>query len=181
MIYSMNTGLLMLENRSQTSIEVKILSLLCSKIDENARSFKSVKFNISANLEESEGGINKVSLKFLFVIFTEPRVVKYQVEGKADIQGEMEEIKKVLSQHPTTKVPMVLYDIYQHLYAQVFVLSKMIDAPCPSPELLSTSQAVASKDNGVQQEVPSEVSAESSPKVEKASAEQEPDMPVTSN
>ncbi len=131
-----------MEDRSQTKIEVRILSILGSKLDEHANCFKPVKFNISANLEEVKRGVNNVSLKFAFTIITDPRLVKYQVEGITEIEGPMEIIKKVLTPHPSTKVPMVLYDIYQQVYASIFVLGKTIDAPCPSPELLSTSPAI---------------------------------------
>lgn len=133
-----------LEDRSQTKIQVKLLSILASKLDEHANGFKPVKFNISANLEEAERGANKVLLKFVFTIVTDPRVVKYQVEGRTEIEGELDNIKKALTLDPSTKVPMILYDIYQQVYAPIFVLSKTIDAPCPSPELLSISPAMPS-------------------------------------
>ena len=145
-----------MENISQTRIQVKILSILGSKLDKKANSFKPVKFNISANLEELERGFDNVSLGFAFVIITEPKVVKYHVEGRTDIQGQIEQIKKILATHPSTKVPMILYDIYQQVYATIFVLSKIIDAPCPSPELLSTSQSMPSQER----EAPEEVAAE---------------------
>jgi len=128
--------------------------MLGSKLDETSNCFKPVKFNISANLEEVERGVNKVSLKFVFTIVTDPRVVKYQVEGRSEIEGQMEHIKKALTPHPSTKVPMVLYDIYQQVYSSIFVLSKTIDTPCPSPELLSTSPAVPSTMQEMQQDVP---------------------------
>ena len=130
--------------------------MLGSKLDENANCFKPVKFNISANLEEVERGVNKVLLKYVFTIVTDPRVVKYQVEGRTEIEGQLEHIKKALTPHPSTKVPMVLYDIYQQVYASIFVLAKTIDTPCPSPELLSTSPAVPSTMQEIQQESPAQ-------------------------
>ncbi len=133
-----------MEPVSQIRNKVKIHSILGSKLDEKADCFKPVKFNINANLEELEHGFDHVSLGFAFVIVTEPKVVKYHVEGLVDIQGQAATIKRVLAPHPSTKVPMILYDVYQQVYASVFVLSKMIDAPSPSPELLSSSQAIRS-------------------------------------
>lgn len=126
---------------SQTKIKVKINSILGNKLDERADAFQSVKFNISANLEEVEHGFDNVLLRFGFIIVTEPKVVKYHVEGQANIQGQMDHIRAVLSPHPTTKVPVVLYDVYQQTFAPIFVLAKVIEAPCPSPELLSLRQA----------------------------------------
>jgi len=126
--------------------------MLASKLDEDANGSKPVKFNISANLEEVERGANKVLLKFVFIIVTDPRVVKYQVEGRTEMEGQLENIKKALTPHPSTKVPMVLFDIYQQVYASIFVLSKTVDAPCPSPELLSTSPAIPSAVQEIQQD-----------------------------
>ncbi len=130
--------------------------MLGSKLDEHANCFKPVKFNINANLEEVERGVSKVSLKFIFTIVTDPRVVKYQVEGRTELEGQLEHIKKALTPHPSTKVPMILYDIYQQVYASIFVLSKTIDTPCPSPELLSTSPPVPSTMQEIQKEIQQE-------------------------
>ncbi len=149
-------GTYSLEDRSQTNIQVKILSMLASKLDEHANCCKPVKFNINANLEEVERGVSKVSLKFVFTIVTDPRVVKYQIEGRTEIEGQMEHIKKALTPDPSTKVPVVLYDIYQQVYASIFVLSKTIDAPSPSPELLSTSPAVPSTIQEIPQDSPAQ-------------------------
>lgn len=145
-------GYVTLEDRSQIKIEVSILSMLGSKLDERANSFKPVKFNINANLEEAGRSVNKVSLRFAFTIITNPRVVKYQVEGATELKGSLELIKKVMMPHPSTRVPNVLYDIYQQVYASIFVLSKTIDSPCPSPELLSTSPVAPSDGQDVQQD-----------------------------
>ena len=148
-----------LETISQTRIQVKILSILGSKLDAKADCFKPVKFNINANLEELEHGFSSASLGFTFVIITEPKVVKYHVQGRADIQGRAEHIKKIMIVNPSTRVPVVLYDIYQQVYAQIFVLSKMIDAPSPSPELLSNGQPAADQERE-STEVVEEVSSE---------------------
>jgi hypothetical protein len=137
--------------------------MLGSKLEQPANS-NQVKFNISANLEEVERGVNKVSLRFAFVIITNPRVVKYQIEGATEIKGQIELVKKILKAHQSTKVPMVLYDIYQHVYPSIFVLAKTIDAPCPSPELLSTSPA--SQSNGANgQDIEPELEQEAKPEL----------------
>ena len=126
--------------------------MLGSKLDEHANSFKPVKFNISTTLEEIDRGVNKVALKFIFTIVTQPRVVKYQVEGRTEIEGQLEHIKKALTPHPSTNVPLVLYDIYQQLYSPLFVLSKTLDTPCSSPELISTSPSVSSAMQEIKQD-----------------------------
>jgi hypothetical protein len=148
-----------LETISQTRIQAKILSILGTKIDGKADYYKAVKFNVSANLEELEHGMNRVALGFTFTIITEPKVVKYQVDGRTEIQGQADQIKRVLAPNPTTRVPIILKDVYQQVYPQIFVLSKMIDAPCPTPDLLSTSQPAASKEREVSSEIPEESAA----------------------
>ncbi len=148
-----------METISQTRIQAKILSILGTKMDSKADYYKAVKFNVSANLEELEHGMNRVSLGFIFTIITEPKVVKYQVEGRTEIQGQADQIKKVLAPNPTTRVPVILKDVYQQVYPQIFVLSKVIDAPCPTPDLLSTSQSTVSKEREVSPEIPEESAA----------------------
>ena len=100
-----------METISQTKIRVKILSILGSKLDERADCFRAVKFNINANLEELEQGIDNVALGFTFVIVTDPKVVKYHVEGRVDMHGKPDQIKKILAPHPSTRVPMVLSEV----------------------------------------------------------------------
>ena len=148
-----------METISQTRIQAKILSIVGSKVDGKADYYKTVKFNVSANLEELEHGMNRVALGFTFTIITEPKVVKYQVEGRTEIQGQADQIKKVLAPNPTTKVPIILKDVYQQVYPQIFVLSKMIDAPCPAPDLLSTGMPTASKEREDSIELPEEQEA----------------------
>jgi len=148
-----------LETISQTRIQAKILSIVGSKIDGKADYYKTVKFNVSANLEELEHGMNRVSLGFTFTIITEPKVVKYQVEGRTEIQGQADQIKKVLAPNPSTRVPVILKDVYQQVYPQIFVLSKMIDAPCPTPDLLSTGMPTASKEKDMSPEIPEDTEA----------------------
>lgn len=48
-------------------------------------------------------------------------------------------IKKILELNHTTKVPNVLYDVYQHVYSILYVFAKAIDAPRQCPGLLSAS------------------------------------------
>lgn len=128
-----------MEYGSQLRIGVKILNLMGSKLDQNASLNSQVKFNINANLEETDRKSDRVLLKFGFAIVTEPRVVKFQVEGSTVLEGHIDNITKVLEPNHTTKVPQILYDIYQHVYSTLYVIAKAIDAPCPSPGLLSSS------------------------------------------
>lgn len=126
--------------------------MLCSKLDEHTDCFMPAKFNISVNLEEYDRSASKLLLKFTFVVVTEPRVVKYYIEGIAEIEGSVDHIKNVLTQHPSRKVPIVLYDIYQQVYPSIFTLSRIVDVPCPSPDLLHTNPIITSSVDSVQED-----------------------------
>lgn len=128
-----------MEYGSQLKIGIRILNLQASKLDQNANLNTQVKFNINVKLEEMDRRSDMALLKFGFAIVTEPRVVKFQVEGNVTLEGHIDNIAKVLEPNHTTKVPQILYDVYQHVYATMYVLAKAIDAPCPSPGLLSSS------------------------------------------
>ena len=110
------------------------------------------KFNISVNLEEYDRSASKLLLKFTFVVVTDPRVVKYHIEGISEIEGSVDHIKNVLTQHPSRKVPIVLYDIYQQVYPSIFTLSRIVNVPCPSPDLLHTNPIVTSSVDTVQED-----------------------------
>jgi len=70
------------------------------------------------------------------VIGTKPSVVKYAVRGKATLEGKTEEIEKMLEINPETKVPHVLGIIYQHVFTSTYLLSTILNAPYPPPDLL---------------------------------------------
>lgn len=126
--------------------------MLCSKLNEHTDCFMPAKFNISVNLEEYDRSASKLLLKFTFVVVTDPRVVKYHIEGIAEIEGSADHIKNVLTQHPSRKVPIVLYDIYQQVYSSIFTLSRIVDVPCPSPDLLHTNPIITSSVDTVQED-----------------------------
>lgn len=152
-----------LEDNSKIKIISRISSILCSKLDEHADCFMSVKFNMSANLEEYERSVSKTLLKFTFVVVTEPRVAKYHIEGMAEIEGRMGDIKKMLEPYASTNVPMVLYDIFQQVYPSMFTLSKIVDAPCPCLDLLNAHQTLVFDVNNVQKVQVSSTQPEEAP------------------
>lgn len=126
-----------MEDTTQVRIKTTISNISGSKLIESQDFSKPVRFTINTNLEENERGINKVRLKFMFMIVTDPRAVKYHLEGHTEMEGPIEHLNKALAPHPTTKVPMILHDIYQQIYPSIFMLSKIMDSTCPSPELLN--------------------------------------------
>ena len=148
-----------LEDNLKNRLISKISSMLCSKLDEHTDCFMPAKFNISVNLEEYDRSASKLLLKFTFVIVTDSRVVKYHIEGMVEIEGSVDHIKNVLTQHSSRKVPIVLYDIYQQVYPSIFTLSRIVDAPCPSPDMMHTNPIVTSSVDIVQENDLSDVTS----------------------
>jgi len=52
----------------------------------------------------------------------------------------MEDIEKMLEIDPETKVPYVLNIVYQHVFTSIYLLSTILNAPYPPPDLLHTKE-----------------------------------------
>jgi len=52
----------------------------------------------------------------------------------------MEDLEKMLEIDPETKVPYVLNIVYQHVFTSVYLLSAILNAPYPPPDLLYTKE-----------------------------------------
>jgi len=52
----------------------------------------------------------------------------------------MEDLEKMLEIDPETKVPYVLNIVYQHVFTSVYLLSTILNAPYPPPDLLYTKE-----------------------------------------
>jgi hypothetical protein len=93
-------------------------------------------FDINAKLEEQKKGTNQVTLKFSLAISTKPNVVKYLTTGSVTLAGKPEDIKKKLEVNPKTKIPQILFTIYQHVFNSIYMLSSNLNTPYPPPDLL---------------------------------------------
>jgi hypothetical protein len=69
-------------------------------------------------------------------ISTKPNVVKYSTSGTVILSGKGEDIKKKLEVNPKTKIPQVLFTIYQHVFNSIYMLSSNLNTPYPPPDLL---------------------------------------------
>ena len=136
-----------MEDITPIRIKITISNISGSKSIEPQDFSKPVGFTVNTNLEENEREINKVQLKFMFMIITDPRIVKYNLEGITEMEGPIEHVNKMLVPHPITKVPMILHDIYQQIYPSIFMLSKIMDSPCPSPDLLNKNRILVPDTN----------------------------------
>ncbi len=92
---------------------------------------------MNAKLEEQKKpGSNEVLLNFELAISTKPNVVKYNIAGSVSLVGKPEDIKKKLEVNPKTKIPQLLFTIYQHVFSSIYMLSSNLNTPYPPPDLL---------------------------------------------
>jgi hypothetical protein len=75
-------------------------------------------------------------LGFQLVISTKPNVVKYSTTGSVTLTGKPDDIKKKLEVNPKTKIPQILFTIYQHVFNSIYMLSSNLNTPYPPPDLL---------------------------------------------
>ncbi|MGD6806618.1 MAG: hypothetical protein ACQCN4_06630 [Candidatus Bathyarchaeia archaeon] len=93
-------------------------------------------FDVNAKLEEQKKENNQVTLGFQLLISTKPNVVKYSTTGAVTLTGKADDIKKKLEVNPKTKIPQILFTIYQHVFNSIYMLSSNLNTPYPPPDLL---------------------------------------------
>ncbi len=93
-------------------------------------------FDINAKIEEQKKENNQVTLSFNLLISTKPNVVKYSTSGIVTMSGKPDDIKKKLEVNPKTKIPQILFTIYQHVFNSIYILSSNLNTPYPPPDLL---------------------------------------------
>lgn len=91
---------------------------------------------MNAKLEEQKKDNNQVTLGFQLSISTKPNVVKYATSGTVVLMGKGEDIRKKLEVNPKTKIPQILFTIYQHVFNSIYMLSSNLNTPYPPPDLL---------------------------------------------
>jgi hypothetical protein len=52
------------------------------------------------------------------------------------MSGKPEDLKKKLEVNPKTKIPQILFAIYQHVFNSIYILSSNLNTPYPPPDLL---------------------------------------------
>jgi hypothetical protein len=101
-----------------------------------AASTEGLFFDINAKLEEQKKDNTQTTLGFSLTISTKPNVVKYVTAGSVTLIGKSDDIKKKLEVNPKTKIPQILFTIYQHVFNSIYVLSSTLNTPYPPPDLL---------------------------------------------
>ena len=93
-------------------------------------------FDINAKLEEQKKTGEEVTLGFNITISTKPNVVKYVTSGCVTLNGKSADVKKKLEVNPKTKIPQILFTVYQHVFNSIYMLSSILNTPYPPPDLL---------------------------------------------
>lgn len=120
---------------SGVTVSINLNSLQAERIGEYL-SKEELFFDINAKLEEQKKGTNEVTLAFSLAISTKPNVVKYNTSGLVILTGKQDDIKKKLEVNPKTKIPQILFTIYQHVFNSIYILSSNLNTPYPPPDLL---------------------------------------------
>ncbi len=93
-------------------------------------------FDVNAKLEEQKKSNDEVNLRFSLLISTKPNVVRYSTSGNVILEGKAADIKKKLEANPKTKIPQILFTVYQHVFNSIYMLSSILNTPYPPPDLL---------------------------------------------
>ncbi|MCL4436604.1 MAG: hypothetical protein M1503_09025 [Thaumarchaeota archaeon] len=147
--------------RDSLSILLNLRTLSVDKLDENTNRNTPVTFRVNVKFDETSRKVEETTVDFGITVTTEPNVARFGVEGLAVVRGKAEDIERVFATPPDSKVPNLLFEIYDRLYTAVYVTSSILDVPCPSPLLLRS---------GVQSEQPVEESRSEAPVTEKGAA-----------
>lgn len=105
-----------------------------------AKSDEELFFDVNAKLEEQKRTSGQVTLAFNLTINTKPSVAKYATTGIVTLEGSLQDINKRLETNPKTKVPQILFTVYQHVFSSIYLLSSVLDIPYPPPDLLHPMQ-----------------------------------------
>lgn len=121
------------------SIEVAMSNISAVKLNEKPPAGE-LTFDIGAKLEEKERKSGKVTVLFVLTVGTKPNVVKFGIEGLATLTGKDADIEKLLEVDPETKIPRMLYGVYQRVFMALYLVSTILETPYPPPDLFHASK-----------------------------------------
>jgi len=126
---------------TEVTIEVKLLNVASTRVDQEGlmRDEIMLNFDVNAKLEEVERRNGEAVFNFAIEINTKPSVAKFDMNGMVTVSGESDALEKILQTDPGTKVPFLLKRVYQQIFPSVFLLSGIINAPHPPPDLMFSS------------------------------------------
>jgi hypothetical protein len=120
---------------SGVNVSIRIDSLQAERTGQTLPT-ENLFFDVNAKLEEQKSSGDEVTLVFNLLITTKPNVVKYSTVGSVTLEGKPADVKKKLEVNPKTKIPQILFTVYQHVFNSIYMLSSILNTPYPPPDLL---------------------------------------------
>jgi hypothetical protein len=117
-------------------VEVLVKNVEATRLTEESSSESAVTFDVAASLTETEHEAGRFTLKYSIAISAIPPVARMDVSGTARITGEEAEIQATLTAPDQNTPPPVFMNIYQKVYAILYLLSGSLKIPYPSPGLM---------------------------------------------
>jgi hypothetical protein len=124
---------------SEVRVDVSLLNVAGALVGSTKRDDVEPTFDVNVKLEEIERGTSEASFNFAFAINTKPSIVRFDVNGIVKVFGDSEAVDKLLETDPDTNVPYLLKKVYQQIFISIFLLSGIMNAPHPPPDLLFSS------------------------------------------
>ena len=123
----------------EVTIDVRLLNVAGALMEGARKDDVEPNFDVNVKLEEVERGGGQATFNFAVAINTKPSIARFDVNGMVVVVGNNEVVDKLLATDPETKVPHLLKRIYHQIFTSVFLLSSIINAPHPPPELIFSS------------------------------------------
>ena len=124
---------------SEVRVDVKLLSVAGALVGNLKRDDIEPSFDVNVKLEEIERSASEAAFNFAVAMSTKPSVARFDVSGIVRVFGESKAVDKLLETDPDTKVPYLLKRVYQQIFTSIFLLSGIMNAPHPPPDLLFSS------------------------------------------
>ena len=136
-------------------VEVLVKNVEATRLSEETRNETAVTFDVSASLAEVDHQTGQFTLKYSIAITSQPPVAKMDVAGTARITGEEPEIQALLKAPDENTPPPVFMNIYQKVYAILYLLSGSLKIPYPSPGLMKVVKFGSGEVSPKQEKAPS--------------------------
>lgn len=125
-----------IESNSGTApIRIRLNKLEGTKIDIEEPPM-SVVFDVDVKMDEESRTNEELTISFDLNISTKPSLVQFDIAGTAVISGGRMAFEAALEVDEESNVPRVLHTIYQRVFTSLFVVSSLLEAPYPPPNLI---------------------------------------------
>lgn len=96
----------------------------------------TVVFDVDVKMDEESRTNEELTISYTLNISTKPSLVEFSAGGTATISGGRRAFEAALEADEESGVPKVLPTIYQRVFTSLFVLSSLLEAPYPPPDLI---------------------------------------------